>query len=82
MPVPPASKTLRNGLRATIHMTNGDEYTGYWENDKKSGEFASDYCLQLLLGLFVHAMFADQTKPVTRVYCQSIECVCTCKNST
>ena len=31
------ARAQRNGLRATVHLTNGDEYTGEWANSLKHG---------------------------------------------
>jgi hypothetical protein len=30
-------KAQKSGLRSTIHMVNGDEYTGEWKDNKKHG---------------------------------------------
>jgi hypothetical protein len=32
------AKAMKTGVRATVHMVGGDEYTGEWLNDKRHGE--------------------------------------------
>jgi hypothetical protein len=37
------AKSLKSGLRATVHLVGGDEYTGEWLADKKHGRVSSTF---------------------------------------